>query len=77
MSEAEAGTDVFGMKSRFKTEKDHFILNGRKMWITNGVLDEHKSPADCVLLYTQSNKKEISTFLIEKGFEGYSVGQKN
>ena len=76
MSEAEAGTDVFGMKSRFIKRDDHFILNGRKMWITNGTLDENKTPADCVLLYTQSSKKEISTFLIEKGFEGYYVGQK-
>ena len=76
MSEAEAGTDVFGMKSRFVKENNHFILNGRKMWITNGTLDENKTPADCVLLYTQSSKKEISTFLIEKSFEGYYVGQK-
>ena len=76
MSEAEAGTDVFGMKSRFKKENDHFILNGRKMWITNGTQDENKTPADCVVLYAQSNKKKISTFIIEKGFKGYKVGQK-
>ncbi len=76
MSEAEAGTDVFGMKSRFVEKDNHFILNGRKMWITNGTLDENNTPADCVLLYTQSSKKEISTFLIEKSFEGYHVGQK-
>lgn len=76
MSEAEAGTDVFGMKSNFIQKKEHFILNGRKMWITNGTQDENKTPADCVLLYAQSNKKEISTFIIEKSFEGYLVGQK-
>ena len=76
MSEASAGTDVFGMKSHFKKENDHFILNGRKMWITNGALDDHKTPADCVLLYAQSDKKNISTFLIEKTFKGYEVGQK-
>ena len=76
MSEASAGTDVFGMKSRFVKENKHFTLNGRKMWITNGTLDEDRTPADCVLLYTQSSKKEISTFLIEKSFKGYSVGQK-
>lgn len=76
MSEAEAGTDVFGMTSRFKTENNHYILNGRKMWITNGTQDENKTPADCVLLYAQSNKKEISTFIVERGFKGYEVGQK-
>ena len=76
MSESSAGTDVFGMKSKFKKEGDHFILNGRKMWITNGALDDHKTPADCVLLYAQSNKKEISSFLIQKDFAGYEVGQK-
>ena len=46
------------------------------MWITNGTQDENKTPADCVLLYAQSNKK-VSTFVIERGFEGYEVGQKN
>jgi len=76
MSEAEAGTDVFGMKSRFTKKEDHFLLNGAKMWITNGILDEKKTPADFVLLYAQSSKKEISTFIVEKGFEGYKAGQK-
>ena len=76
MSEAEAGTDVFGMTSHFSKKNNHYILNGRKMWITNGTQDENKTPADCVLLYAQSNKKEISSFIIEKGFEGYEVGQK-
>ena len=76
MSEASAGTDVFGMQSRFTREKEHFILNGQKMWITNGTQDENNTPADCVLLYAQSNKKEISTFLIQRDFTGYKVGQK-
>ena len=76
MSEAGAGTDVFGMRSRFTKQNDHFILNGAKMWITNGAVDEDKTPADCVLLYAQSTKKEISTFVVEKGFTGYKVGQK-
>lgn len=76
MSESSAGTDVFSMQSRFKKEKNHFILNGRKMWITNGTLDDSKTPADCVLLYAQSNKKQISSFLVQKEFTGYEVGQK-
>ena len=76
MSEAGAGTDVFGMASRFKKQNNCYVLNGQKMWITNGAQDENKTPADCVLLYAQSHKKEISTFIIEKGFKGYEVGQK-
>lgn len=76
ISEADAGTDVFGMTSRFEKQNNHYILNGQKMWITNGTQDENNTPADCVLLYAQSHKKEISTFIIEKGFEGYEVGQK-
>lgn len=76
MSESEAGTDVFGMTSHFRKEKNCYILNGRKMWITNGTQDENKTPADCVLLYAQSDKKKVSTFVIERSFEGYEVGQK-
>ena len=76
MSEAEAGTDIFGMKSNFTKSKDHFLLNGRKMWITNGTIDENKTPPDCLLLYAQSEKKSISTFIVEKNFTGYEVGQK-
>ena len=76
MSEAEAGTDVFGMKSSFTKSKDHFLLNGRKMWITNGTVDEANTPSDCLLVYAQSEKKSISSFIVEKDFIGYKVGQK-
>ena len=76
MSEAGAGTDVFGMQSTFQKKDSHFILNGRKMWITNGVQDEQNTPADLVLLYAKSGQKTISTFVVEKGFEGYKAGQK-
>ena len=76
MSEAVAGTDVFGMQSRFVKEGDHFILNGRKMWITNGIQDENNTPADIVLVYAQSSQKKISTFIVQNGFKGYKAGQK-
>ncbi len=80
MSEPHVGTDVLGMKTTAKLEGEHYILNGRKMWITNGTIDENKTPADCVLVYAITGEKngrpEISTFIVEKGFEGYSVGQK-
>ena len=79
MSEAHVGTDVLNMKTFASLNKDHYIINGQKMWITNGTLDEKKTPADCVLLYAmtaKSGKNSISTFIVEKGHSGYFVGQK-
>jgi isovaleryl-CoA dehydrogenase len=80
MSEPAMGTDVMGMKSTAEKKGDHYILNGRKMWITNGTLDEKRTPADVVLVYAKTGEKngraQISTFIVEKGFAGYSVGQK-
>jgi isovaleryl-CoA dehydrogenase len=80
MSEPGAGTDVLGMKTTAVRDGDHYVLNGQKMWITNGCVDDEGTPADCVLVYARTGGDErrpaISTFLVEKGFEGYSVGQK-
>ncbi len=80
MSEPHVGTDVLGMKSTAQKDGDNFIINGRKMWITNGTVDENNTPADYVLLYAvtgeKNNRPEISTFIVEKGTPGYSVGQK-
>ena len=79
MSEAHVGTDVLNMKTIANLNKDHYVINGQKMWITNGTLDEKKAPADCVLLYAMTDKREkrsISTFLVEKEHSGYYVGQK-
>ena len=80
MSEPHVGTDVLGMKTAVVKKGDKYILNGRKMWITNGTLDEKNTPSDCVLVYAKSGEKDgrtqISTFVVEKGFKGYSVGQK-
>lgn len=80
MSEPHVGTDVLGMKTTAVLEGDHYVLNGRKMWITNGAVDENRTPADCVLVYAKSGEKNgrpmISTFLVQKGMAGYSVGQK-
>ena len=74
MTEPEVGTDVLGMKSRAELRGDHYLLNGRKMWITNGCLDE-KTPGDLFLVYAKTGGK-ISTFVVEKGFSGFSLGQK-
>lgn len=80
MSEPHVGTDVMGMKTTALKKGDHYVLNGRKMWITNGTIDENRTPSDCTLVYAKTGEKNgkpaISTFLVEKGFSGYSVGQK-
>lgn len=80
MSEPHVGTDVLGMKTTATKDGDDYIINGRKMWITNGTIDENDTAADCVLVYAVTGEKagrpELSTFLVEKGHPGYSVGQK-
>lgn len=80
MSEPHVGTDVLGMKTTAVKKGDGYVINGRKMWITNGCIDENGTPADVVLTYARSGEKngraQLSTFLIEKGHKGYSVGQK-
>lgn len=80
MSEPSVGTDVLGMSTTAVKEGDSYRLNGRKMWITNGVIDEEGTPADFVWVYARTGEKNgrplISTFIVEKGMSGYSVGQK-
>ncbi len=81
MSEPAVGTDVLGMATTAVREGDHYILNGRKMWITNGTLDEQGTPCELVWVYAKtgvssSGRALISTFIVEKGMAGFSVGQK-
>lgn len=80
MSEPDYGTDVLGMKTTAVLQGDHYVLNGRKMWITNGALDENKTPCDFVWVYAKTGEKNgralISTFIVEKGDAGFYVGQK-
>ena len=82
MSEPDYGTDALGMKTTaVKLENGDWKIDGRKMWITNGTIDNSGTPADCVLVYAktgemENGKPEISTFLVEKGMQGFSVGQK-
>lgn len=80
MSEPDIGTDVLGMSTTAKKEGNDYIINGRKMWITNGTIDEQGTPADAILLYAKTGEKngraQISSFLVEKSFKGYNVGQK-
>lgn len=76
MSEPHVGTDVLGMKTTAKKEGDHYILEGRKMWITNGTIDEERTPCDAVLVYALTGERQLSTFMVEKEHAGWSVGQK-
>jgi isovaleryl-CoA dehydrogenase len=72
MSEPGAGSDALGMQTKAERKGDKYILNGTKMWITNG------SVGDFFLIYAKTGpkKRDISTFLIEKTFKGFSVGKK-
>jgi isovaleryl-CoA dehydrogenase len=74
MSEPGAGSDVVSMKLRAEKKNDHFVLNGNKMWITNG------PDADVLLVYAKTDPeagaKGITAFLIEKGMKGFSTAQK-
>lgn len=80
MSEPNVGTDVIALETTAEASGDEFIINGRKMWITNGCLDDEGTPADYVWLYAKTGerngKPQLSTFLIEKSMPGYEVGQK-
>ena len=74
MSEAGAGSDVVSMKLRAERRGDYYILNGTKMWITNG------PDADTLVVYAKTDPEKgsrgITAFLIEKGFRGFSTSQK-
>jgi isovaleryl-CoA dehydrogenase len=74
MSEPGAGSDVVGMRTRAVRQGDRFVLNGSKMWITNG------PEAETLVVYAKTDPeagpKGITAFLIEKGFKGFSTAQK-
>lgn len=74
MSEPNAGSDVVSMKLRAEKKGDRYILNGNKMWITNG------PTADVLVVYAKTDPaagpRGITAFLIEKGFKGFSTAQK-
>ncbi len=82
MSEPDVGTDVLGLSTTAVQQDDGtWKINGRKMWITNGCLDEEGTPADVVWVYAKTGtddkgRVQMSTFLVEAGMPGYSVGQK-
>ena len=74
MSEPGAGSDVVSMKLRADKKDDHYVLNGNKMWITNG------PDADTYVIYAKTDihagSKGITAFLVERGFKGFNQAQK-
>ena len=74
MSEPGAGSDVVSMRLRADRKGDHYVLNGTKMWITNG------PDADTLIIYAKTDpdagKDGITAFIVEKGFRGFSTSPK-
>jgi isovaleryl-CoA dehydrogenase len=74
MSEPNAGSDVVSMKLRAELKGDRYVLNGSKMWITNG------GDANTMVVYARTDPdagpKGITAFIVEKGFKGLSYGSK-
>ncbi len=74
MSEPNAGSDVVSMKLRADKKGDRYVLNGAKMWITNG------GDADTLVVYAKTDvnagPRGITAFIIEKGMKGFSAGSK-
>jgi isovaleryl-CoA dehydrogenase len=70
MSEPGAGSDVVGMRLKAERRGDRYVLNGNKMWITNG------PDASVLVIYAKTSDKGITAFLVEKGMKGFSTAQK-
>ena len=74
MSEVGAGSDVLGMRTRAVKDGDRYILNGNKMWITNG------PDADVLVVYAKTGpveaRRDLTAFVVEKRFRGFSTAQK-
>ncbi len=74
LSEAGSGSDAFALQTRAEDKGDHYLLNGRKMWITNG----NEAGIFIVFANLDPSKgyKGITAFVVERGFEGFTVGKK-
>jgi alkylation response protein AidB-like acyl-CoA dehydrogenase len=74
LSEASSGSDAFAMQTRAVDSGDHFVVNGRKLWITNG------KEAEIFVLFANANPEAgyrgITAFIVEKNFAGFTVGKK-
>ena len=74
MTEPGAGTDVLGMKTQAIRRGDSYHITGRKIFITNGAIDDH-TLGNIFLVYARTDKG-ISSFLVERDFPGFSLGQR-
>ena len=74
LSEAGSGSDAFALQTRAEDNGDHYLLNGRKMWITNG----NEAGIFIVFANLDPSKgyKGITAFIVERGFAGFTVGKK-
>lgn len=74
LSESGSGSDAFALATRAEDKGNHYLLNGRKLWITNA------NESDIFIVFANINKdigyKGITAFVVERGFEGFSVGKK-
>ena len=74
LSEAGSGSDAFALSTRAVEQGDHYVINGRKLWITNGI------EAEIFIVFANANPEAgyrgITAFIVEKSFEGFSVGKK-
>ena len=74
LSEAGSGSDAFALAARARDQGDHFVLDGRKLWITNA------NEADVFLVFATVNPEAgyrgITAFVVERGVEGFAVGKK-
>ncbi len=77
MSEPDAGTDVLGMKTTAQRDGDDYVLNGAKMWITNGAITDTEL-GDVFLVYARTGeaRADVSLFLVERGMKGFALGQR-
>lgn len=78
MSEPGAGTDVLDLRTTATREGDAYLLNGAKMWVTNGAIDDER-PGDVFLIYARvagAAKDELSLFVVERTFPGFRLGQR-
>jgi alkylation response protein AidB-like acyl-CoA dehydrogenase len=74
LSEAGSGSDAFGLTTRASEDGDHFVLSGRKLWITNA------NEADVFIVFAtldpSAGYRGITAFVVERGFPGFTVGKK-
>jgi alkylation response protein AidB-like acyl-CoA dehydrogenase len=74
LSEAGSGSDAFAMAARAVADGDHYVINGRKLWITNG------NEADVFIVFAtidpEAGYRGITAFMVERGMPGFSVGKK-